>query len=574
MPAPGRSCRVVAALGGGLVLAAVLLSGPTIEAAFGRAQGSLRWGPTLFRALLGFHGLLLIVASCRRRHAAIPAGAPRPLGPTTVGERFAIGGICLIALILRSIKLDSGLWYDEIITVLDWIRAPLGVTLTSLPNQNNHILFSALAKIAVTVLGESAWSVRLPSVFFGVGSVWALFMFGRRVVGSREALLASAVLAVSYHHIWFSQNARGYSGLLFFSIVTTWIWMEALPRTSLRRWVGYAVAVSLGMWVHLTMAFVVASHAVVYLAVEARALLRRRRNVEGDARRTNWLPLTGFLLGVTLTLQLHALPLPQFLSSGLHEVSLPSAWVNPLWLLVETARGFVSGFAGGRIWLGAALLLAGAWIGLSGWIGILRRQGRVAFVMVLPGVLLVGLMVALRHNLWPRFLFFCAGFAVLIVVHGAFVASGHVVRILARGAHREGATRACGLVLTGLMVAVSLASLPRYYSLPKQDYAGAIAWVQGNVGPDEEVVTGGLAATAFLEYYGSRWRRVESAADLENVRASSRRVWFVYTLPVHLRSYHADLWAALDRDFETVRVFSGTLSGGEVYVCRERSEPR
>ena len=48
------SCGV---LGAGLLLAAGLSSPGGLEAALGRPAGILTWGPSLFRALLAFHGL-------------------------------------------------------------------------------------------------------------------------------------------------------------------------------------------------------------------------------------------------------------------------------------------------------------------------------------------------------------------------------------------------------------------------------------------------------------------------------------------------------------------------------------
>jgi 4-amino-4-deoxy-L-arabinose transferase-like glycosyltransferase len=74
------------------------------------------------------------------------------------------------ALVLRAIGLDSGLWYDEIITLVDSVRAPLYSIVTEFPGNNQHTLFSVLAHISTGVFGEHAWSVRLPSLVFGVAA--------------------------------------------------------------------------------------------------------------------------------------------------------------------------------------------------------------------------------------------------------------------------------------------------------------------------------------------------------------------------------------------------------------------
>src|SRR5262249_32397030 len=150
---------------------------------------------------------------------------------------------------------------------------------TRFPSQNQHMLFSVLARLSFDLFGESAWALRLPSVLFGVGSVWALFMLGRRLLGEREALLACALMTVSYHHVWFSQNARGYMGLLCFTLLATWLWLESLARDEWPWHIGYAVAVALGAWLHLTMAFVVSAHVLLSLTA-----LRRYSTGSGSDR--------------------------------------------------------------------------------------------------------------------------------------------------------------------------------------------------------------------------------------------------------------------------------------------------
>src|SRR5262252_2989241 len=95
----------------------------------------------------------------------------------------------------------------------------------------------------------------------------ALFLLGRKIASDVEALLACALMTVSYHHIWFSQNARGYMGLLFFTLLGTWLWLEAMDRDDFRLWASYAVCMALGFWIHMTILFVVAAHALIFAIV-------------------------------------------------------------------------------------------------------------------------------------------------------------------------------------------------------------------------------------------------------------------------------------------------------------------
>ncbi len=375
---PERSLlhRVILTLSGGILLSvALFISNSEIERALvSDPQRSLSWGTSLFRLLLAGHGLALMLSGMvLRKHDMRIAAKPSPYfvpsastvqRETTRPVWFGLAGLSVIGLGLRLWHLNTDLWFDELLTLLNYLRLPLGDIVTSLPDQNNHLLFSVLSYASVSLFGESAWAVRLPSVLFGVLSLWALFLLGRRIIGSREALLACALMTLSYHHIWFSQNARGYMALLFFSLLTTWLWLVALERQTWGSWILYALSVTGGMLSHMTMAFVVAAHFVVYLAM--LWFRSRRKEARVDSSETfNWRPFVAWTLCVSFTLQLYALALPEFLRVGLHEISLESEWTNPWWVVTETVRNLRLGFSGGLVVLGGGLMVGLGWLNLS-----------------------------------------------------------------------------------------------------------------------------------------------------------------------------------------------------------------
>ncbi|HKZ78779.1 MAG TPA: glycosyltransferase family 39 protein, partial [Pyrinomonadaceae bacterium] len=389
-------------------------------------------------------------------------------------------------------------------------------------------------------------------------SLWALFLLGRRVVGTREALLACALMTFSYHHIWFSQNARGYMALLFFSLLATWLWLEALNRQSWQWWIAYTVAVTGGMLSHLTMAFVVAAHVAVYLAM---LLFERRSSAKGIATPFNWRPFVAWGLCVSLTAQLYALALPEFLRVGLHEVSLESEWTSPWWVLAETLRNLRIGFSG------LLVVACGGAMFFSGWLNMLRREWQTGALLVLPVLLAGGSMLASGHNLWPRFFFFSMGFALLIAVHGAMVVPQLVLNLTKSESEAFGS--AAGITIASLMILASAVTIPRNYEHPKQDYTGARNYVESHRRPGDAVVAVGLAGVAYGRYFAPSWSVAQTNQELDAARRGSRNVWLVYTLPVEIKAYRPDIWEVIQNEFEVVKVFPGTLGGGEVYVCQQ-----
>ncbi len=569
---------IVATCGVILVIAAALISNNAIENALvSDPQRSLSWGPALFRVLLACHGLALMLCAlmwARRdesKENSYRLGVNSSLtldNVTTRSTWIALAVMSAIAFGLRFWQLNSDLWFDELLTLLNFVRLPLGDIVTSLPDQNNHLLFTVLSYGSVRIFGESAWAVRLPSVVFGVLSIWALFLLGRRVIGTRQSLFACALMTVSYHHVWFSQNARGYMALLFFSLLATWLWIEALENEGWGWWIGYAMAVTGGMLSHMTMAFVVAGHVVIYLAM---LIVSRKKGTpetlfESDhSLQYKWRPFVALALSVGLTLQFYALALPEFLRVGLHEVSLESEWTSPWWVITETLRNLRIGFSGALV-----VLCGGVLVGL-GWLNMLRRQWWTGVLMVLSAVLAGGTMLALGHNLWPRFFFFAMGFALLIAVHGAMTVPRIILGWLPLNISLEKTGATAGVVLASVMIVASALTVPRNYSHPKQDYSGARDYVEGVRGTDDKVVAVGLAGVAYGRYFAPKWAVAQTEIELENARRGNSNVWLVYTLSVEVKAYRPELWQTIQRDFEVVKVFPGTLGGGEVFVCRQRT---
>jgi hypothetical protein len=293
------------------------------------------------------------------------------------------------------------------------------------------------------------------------------------------------------------------------------------------------------------MLFVAAAHALIFLIVWLRSERRPAPLVRAAA---------AFALCATISLQIYALALPEFLRSAMSSPlgTADTQWTHPWWTISESLRSLRLGSAA------IVVLFFGAAFFAAGWLRIFRRQQPAAWAMILPGVFTGAAMLAWGHCLYPRFFFFSMGFGVLIFIHGAMLA--------ARWSPRA------GYGLAGLMIVASALTVPRCYALPKQDFIGARDYVERQRTAGDPAIAVSLAAHAYSEYYAPAWSAAWTSGELAALRAPSGRAFLVYTLPEDLRAVHPDLWSAVNADFDTVKIFPGTLGGGEVYVCRERSK--
>jgi hypothetical protein len=260
------------------------------------------------------------------------------------------------------------------------------------------------------------------------------------------------------------------------------------------------------------------------------------------------------VLAGTFAVQLYALALPQLRET----LFAPKAefgatpWRSPLWLIAETVRGASRGLPGG--WLG---LGAGALVALLGIVSLARRSGAVAALLVLPVVLTAGALTLVSHNLWPRFFFFAAGFAVLIAVRGVFAAMESI-------SPRRGVSVAT--VLLVLAAIGSALTVPRAWGA-KQDYEGALAHVTAARSPGEPLVATGLALFALEDYlHAPGVRAVRSEQELLAAEAAGGRTWLVYSFPTHLAAAEPEVWARIQREYRRIAEFPGTLAGGTVYL--------
>ena len=316
--------------------------------------------------------------------------------------------------------------------------------------------------------------------------------------------------------------------------------------------VAYAVACALGAYTHLTMVFLVLGHAV---ACALRLGLPRDR-----ASAARWrLPFTGLALAALLTLALYA-PLLIDIRSFFAHRTMPLDVATPTW----AAKAL---FAGMQVGLGTAIgaLASASLLGVGLW-SYFRQSRFLAALFVLPGVFTVAAVLALRQPVFPRFLFFLSGFAVLVTVRGALEIGARVSRTRQADESSPPVTLV-GAVLVGVMVAASAASLSYDYRYPKQDFEAALRFVDDHRRPREPVATAGGAVYPYREYYRRDWSRVRSAEELHEVRTAGERVWVIYTLADYIATGAPELMRVLREQCTVAQIFRGTVSGGDVTVC-------
>lgn len=477
-----------------------------------------------------------------------PLVAPLAASAWSRADTLLLLGLVVLAAIPRLYGLSGGLWYDEIQTLVNYVREPLGRILVTYDSQNQHMLYSVAARIASVFVADESVAVRLPAALFGIASIGALFLLARRIADRREAALAALLLAASYHHVWFSQNARGYTGLLLWTILSTWFFLECLSRPRWSTAIAYALTMALAAYTQMTGALTAVAHALVWLGLAVR---ERRR--AGDP--SVWLPGAAIALSGLFTLLLYAPILTQViqvLGEGAQAAAPNTAeWKSPLWLAAETVRGLARGLPGGYVAVAGALVVGGA-----GLLSYARTRPVFLLLALVPPLLTAAVMLLTAHNLWPRFFFAAAGFAMMIGVRGVFA--------LARAAPLRSAP---ALATAALVLAAAGSALTlRTVWNPKQDFEGAAAYLGSEPAPGDAVVGLDMAHTALAAYPGFETTRITSVEELAAIEARHPRTWVVYTFEGRMREIHGAIMERLEEEYREAAEFDATIGDGDIRV--------
>lgn len=478
-------------------------------------------------------------------------------------ELVAIAVIVIAAFTIRLVNLDASLWYDEIITLVQSVRLPSAELIKTYGSLNNHVLYTWLAKGFSAVFGETPAALRFPAVVFGAASILAVWRLFRLDGLKWAAVSAAALLAVSYHHVWFSQNARGYTGLLLFTTLAAYYFSRALKSHTYRDWILYGLSIAIAMLLHLSAAFFVAAQGLTVICA-AIAVSRR----EGMSQLGVWLrgPALGYVLGAAIVIAIFS-PMLAGMAATLGSVSSAGAdatrqvldWRNPLWTLFESLKSFgVLSFAFplafGFIVLGVVRLLErGRWI-------------IIPYLIHIPLTFIV--LTSLSMRVWPRYFFVDIGFMFAALVVGAFwfaEIAAKYLKIADRTGLSDVRLKALGVAV---MIGASLPLLMTNFRRPKQDFDGAYAMIERNASEADIKVALGLSSVFFNDYRGLNWPSPQSVDEFRSLEEHGGRVWVVTAFPAHARAYYREIQSELDKEFELMGRFSGTLSGGEVTVYR------
>lgn len=170
-------------------------------------------------------------------------------------KRLPLILILTLGAVLRVTALNQSLWLDEAIewwavVTFDLKKLLTGYMLGDFNPPGHHLLMW----FWVRVFGESEIALRIPSVLFGVGTIWFTYKIAQTVFSAtkdKERLLAAPLLvAVNGLLVYYAQEARMYAMATFFVTAAMYFFLRHHTSKRTSFYLFYLFALSLALYSH------------------------------------------------------------------------------------------------------------------------------------------------------------------------------------------------------------------------------------------------------------------------------------------------------------------------------------
>ncbi|MFJ8214847.1 glycosyltransferase family 39 protein [Streptomyces sp. NPDC096033] len=208
--------------------------------------------------------------------------APAPAAPAPAGRRRPpVPDWLWAALLTLAVTVFRAgtpqLWRDELAS---WDAASRSTG--ELIGMLGHVdavsgLYYLLLHCWVSVFGDSAAMLRLPSGLAMAGAAALVVLIARALFDRRTAVFAGLLFALLPAVTRYGTEARSYAFVVLAVTAATWLLLRALERPSAWRWAGYSALVAVSGLLHMVSLLVLLPHAMIVVLRGWRG--RRTRTV-------------------------------------------------------------------------------------------------------------------------------------------------------------------------------------------------------------------------------------------------------------------------------------------------------
>ncbi len=181
------------------------------------------------------------------------------------GYYMGMVAVLLLSAWIAVFHLDrESIWYDEGFTAFivhhdadepDGLRQSARYVIDSLAGvfergrgDVHPLLYYYALDIWTLVMGEAVWLLRLPSIFFGLIGLAAMYSLGRTLFDRPTGLLAALLLGIAHFYIYYNREARMYTLLVALTILLMLAMVRWYRQPTVRN--GLIMGVYMGLLMH------------------------------------------------------------------------------------------------------------------------------------------------------------------------------------------------------------------------------------------------------------------------------------------------------------------------------------
>lgn len=398
-----------------------------------------------------------------------------------------IWGILFLATVLRLINLNQSLWLDEAINVLAVKNNTFWNMITQYSIGDFHPPgYFVLLWIWTHLFGFSEISVRIPSVIFGVLTIWLVYLLGKEMFNKKIGLVASLFLTLAPLHVYYSQETRMYSFATFSATLSFYFFWKLINQKSKWDVVGYTVASILVLYSDY-LVYLIFPAQFFYLVFWQRNYLRK-------------------ILIAWVVILISGIPwlfvFPKQLANGIAVADVLPGWASVvggsslkelLLIPIKTFFGRIS--IENKLFYGLLIGLVGLFYGFIIWMGVKRPDKPIKLLFCW---IIIPITLACFISFFIPVLSY---FRMLFILPAVYL-------LLAKGIDSLGKFSKLGLI--GICL-ISLVSLGAYYTNPKfqrEDWKSVVPFIEFKLKEASLVLLNDNGIFAPYTYYSNNLDKV------------------------------------------------------------------
>jgi 4-amino-4-deoxy-L-arabinose transferase-like glycosyltransferase len=186
--------------------------------------------------------------------------------------------LTLIGAFLRLYNLGyNSLWLDEVSTLNIAVKSIPDIWQAMTAGEFNPPLFYWVEHVML-IFGNSEVVLRFIPAVLGILTIPLIYLVGREFVDRNVGIIAAAAFAFSPFLIYYSQEARAYSMMLFFVTFSMVFYFRALKNNNIKDWALFGILSALAFWSHFY-ALVVIGALILYALYELVPKIRGNLSV-------------------------------------------------------------------------------------------------------------------------------------------------------------------------------------------------------------------------------------------------------------------------------------------------------